>query len=91
MSNYRYKKLLGFDQIMRNFDNEIYKLKGRTLKGLIKAQSVIHESMDSVSPMIPVEHGNMRKSWFCVTSNGAVITKASPSFTNENKDEAQLT
>jgi len=47
------------EHMMQSYRNEIYKLKGRTLKGLIKAQAIIRESMDTTKPLIPVEAGNM--------------------------------
>jgi hypothetical protein len=86
----RFKKLEGFDQMMKSYRNEIYKLKAKTLKGLIKAQSIIRESMDTTRPLIPVESGNLRNSWFCATSNGAVISGKNPKFSNLHNDEAQL-
>ena len=80
----RFRKLEGFEQMMQSYRNEIYKLKGRTLKGLIKAQAIIRESMDTTKPLIPIETGNLKNSWFCVTSNGAVIAGKNPKFNNDH-------
>jgi hypothetical protein len=77
------------DALMR-FNQEVEKVKSRSLQGLIKVQSVIHQDMDATVPKIPVDTGNMRKSYFCATSNGAVIAGKNPSFTDENKDAVQL-
>jgi hypothetical protein len=77
-------------QAITRFNQEVEKVKNRSLQGLIKVQSVIHQDMDATVPKIPVDTGNMRKSYFCATSKGAIIAGKNPSFTNENKDVDQL-
>lgn len=90
MYSSRFKKLEGFEQMLKSYKQEVYKLKSNTLKGMIKAQAMIRESMDATRPLIPVDTGNMRKSWFCVTSNSAVISGKNPAFSNDNYDASKL-
>ena len=81
-------KLKGLSQTLSVLSREIEAIKDRTLKGLIKAQARIHESMDSVAPKIPVDTGNLRRSYFCVTSKGGVIAGRQPRF-DDKRDDAQ--
>lgn len=70
----------GLPTVIKNLNDQIALIKGRTLKGLIRGSSIIKETMDSTPPTIPVDTGNMRHSWFVVTNNGGVIAGRSPSF-----------
>jgi hypothetical protein len=87
----KYKHVYGFGGVIKKLDKEIAALKGRTLKGMIKAQSLIRHSMDAMPPKIPVDLGNLRHSWFCTTSNGAVIAGSGPVFDNTRKDASKMT
>ena len=66
------KNLKGLETVLKNLNKEIRAIKGRTLKGLIRAQIIVRRDMDLVSPKIPVKTGNMRSSYFVVTSDGNV-------------------
>jgi hypothetical protein len=68
----------GFDEVMKNLNDEIVKIKGRTMQGLIKAAIVIRRDMDRTPPLIPVKTGNLRASWFVVTAKGVKSNR--PSF-----------
>lgn len=61
--------LIGTDTVMKNLNKEILKIKGRTLAGLIEASIVIRRDMDKRPPLIPVDEGNLRASWFTTTGN----------------------
>lgn len=63
------KGLLGTDNVMKNLNREILKIKGRTLAGLIEASIVIRRDMDKRPPLIPVDEGNLRASWFTTTGH----------------------
>lgn len=57
-------ELKGVGVVMRNLNKEVNKIKGRSRKGLLQAAIYLRRRMDEVSPMIPVDTGNLRSSWF---------------------------
>jgi len=63
--------LKGLDQVFRNLNKEVAKIEGSTLKGLIRAAVIVRRSMDTTSPKIPVDKGNLRSSYFVITSDGS--------------------
>ena len=80
----------GLPTVIKNLNDQIALIKGRTLKGLIRGSSVIKETMDSTPPTIPVDTGNMRHSWFTVTNNGGVIAGRNPSFVPSKYNDRDL-
>jgi hypothetical protein len=66
-----YKKEL--DVILNNLNKEISGIAGRTLTGFIKSARLIRERTEKGNPVTPVDLGNLRASWFTVTSNGKLI------------------
>jgi hypothetical protein len=60
----------GLDKVLKNLNKEIQGIEGRSMKGLIRASVIVRRSMDNTSPKIPVDTGNLRSSWFVVTSKG---------------------
>jgi hypothetical protein len=60
----------GFDEVMKNLNEEIQKIENRSMQGLIKAAIVIRRDMDRTPPLIPIKTGNLRASWFVVTAKG---------------------
>jgi len=75
-------KLLGTEKVMRNLNREIKKIKGRTTAGLIEASIVIRRDMDKRPPLIPVDLGNLRASWF--TTIGRANPEAGGNFKGED-------
>jgi hypothetical protein len=55
---------------MQNLNEEVEKIEGRTLQGLIKAAIAIRRSMDKSEPTIPVDTGNLRHSYYTVSKQG---------------------
>ena len=76
-------RLEGLNTVLSNLNKEIKKIKGRSLKGLIRAQIIVRRDMESTSPMIPVDTGNLRSSYFSVTSKGNMPEGISPAFIGE--------
>jgi len=82
----------GFEKVMKNLNEEISGIKGRTQKGLIRAGLKIRrESMKNA----PVVTGNLKASAFTVFGKG-VAAGSNPSFEGENAsklatDHASLT
>ncbi len=76
-------RLKGLDQVLRKLNQEVQKIEGRTLKGLIRAGILVRRSMDKESPKIPVDTGNLRQSFFLITSEGKVQMGKQPSFAGQ--------
>lgn len=76
-------KLKGMKQVMRNLDKAIQDIENRSLKGLILAAIYLRRDMEKTSPTIPVDFGNLRSSWFVVTSKGETKT-TSPIFKEDD-------
>lgn len=85
-----YKYVSGIWNFRQNLEKVAGAMKGAGLEGLRQAQAKIHRDMESISPTIPKEFGNLRKSYFCVNSNGTIIAGSSPGFTDERKDTSTL-
>lgn len=64
------KGFIGVDKVMANINREIGKIKNRSVRGLIKAAIVIRRDMDKTPPLIPVDLGNLRASFFITTATG---------------------
>jgi len=71
-------QIKGFPEVMTNLNREIRGIKKRSMAGLINAAAIIRYDMDKTEPLIPVDTGNLRSSWFVTTfysgtSPGVVI------------------
>lgn len=64
------KNFIGLEDVIRNLNKEIHKIKNRSMAGLIKAAIIIRRDMDKTPPLIPVDLGNLRASSFIVTGKG---------------------
>ena len=60
----KFNKINGTDIVIRNLQNEIKKIEGLSMEGLIKSAAIIRRDMDKTEPKIPVDTGNLRSSWF---------------------------
>lgn len=56
--------------IMANLDKELQKIEGRTISGMLESAMYIFDEMDKTPPRIPVDMGNLRASFFIVSSKG---------------------
>jgi hypothetical protein len=56
--------LIGLDNVLANLNKEIKAVKNRTMAGMIKAAIHIRQDMDRTPPLIPLDTGNLRGSWF---------------------------
>jgi len=59
--------LKGMDIVLSNLNKEIKAIEGRTMKGLIQGAIIIHTDMEKTPPLIPIDTGNLRASWFTST------------------------
>ena len=58
----------GLDKVMKDINQEMKAVEGRSMKGMIEAVIHIRREMDDVPPKIPVgKTGHLRGSWFTNT------------------------
>ncbi len=63
---------LQLNDILMELDKEIKNLKKANAKGLVHAAYHIRRETESVYPATPVDLGNLRASWFTVSSYGGI-------------------
>lgn len=81
MAKVKGSKIQGLTKVIKNLNIEINQIKGRSMKGLIKAAILIRRDMDKTPPVIPVDLGNLRASSFIVASN---MVKTDGTFVGPN-------
>jgi len=69
----------GLDKVLAELNKQVKEIEGRTLRGLIRGAVIIRRKIDTVPPVVPVDLGNLRASWFSVTTNSVQAGK-SPEF-----------
>ena len=57
-------ELLGMRTVMNNLNREILKIKAKSMKGLIESAIIIRRDMEKTPPLVPLDTGNLRASWF---------------------------
>lgn len=58
-------KIEGFENVMANLNREIARMGGpASMAGLIEGTIIIRRSMEMTPPLIPIDLGNLRSSWF---------------------------
>jgi hypothetical protein len=72
--------LRGLNNVIRNINILANQIEKKSVKGLIKAAALIRRDMENTSPLIPVDTGNLRASWFVVTSKGGTPRGKTPKF-----------
>jgi hypothetical protein len=70
LGGYKQTTITGLDEVLKNLNVEILGIKERTAKGLILSAALIRNSTENESPLTPVDTGNLRASWFVVSSEG---------------------
>ena len=73
-----------------HFDRVNNRKMKHALRGLVKIQKKVRRNLDTVAPLIPVDTGNARRSWYGVTGTGDVVNGVSPVFDDQNRDAAKL-
>lgn len=64
----------GLRNVLLRINREVLQIEQRTLKGLIKAVALVYNETEQGSIKVPVDTGNLRHSWFTVTSSGKVVS-----------------
>jgi len=66
----------GFKKVEARLQKELLKIKGGTVKGLLVACAEIRRDMEVTPPLIPVDDGNLRASFYIVnTAMSTSLTK----------------
>lgn len=81
----KHRGLIGIDQVMRNLNKELKKIHRKATKGMIEAMILVRRDMDKTPPLIPVDFGNLRVSWF-ITAGETTPVKGGE-FKGENAGE----
>ena len=71
-----------FAKINANLNRELEKIKHRCNKGLIEAAVAIRRDMEITPPLIPIDYGNLKASWFIKTKKSADPISKSMQVTN---------
>lgn len=76
------------DTLISNINRELEKIEGRSLQGFLAAAAYIFDDMDRTPPRIPIDTGNLRASFFIVsTKGGGDHSKGTGDFTGEDASE----
>jgi hypothetical protein len=74
------RKLHGMDKVLVRLGQEIKKIEDRSVKGLIRGGIIIRRGTEQAAPKTPIDTGNLRASWFMVTSKGSVAQGKTAAF-----------
>jgi hypothetical protein len=59
----------GLERVVANLNKEIKGIEDRSLAGLLLAVAMVRRSMEDTPPLIPIEFGNLRASWFATPTS----------------------
>lgn len=62
--------ITGVENVIRNINRELNQVKIRATKGMVVAAGIVRKDMDVTPPLIPVDSGNLRNSWFTRVRHG---------------------
>jgi len=54
----------GMDIVLSNLQRELRKIENRSLVGLIESAAYIRRDMNTTSPIVPIDWGDLNASWF---------------------------
>ena len=63
-------KIKGLNNVMKNLNNEIRAIEGRSTMGLLESAALIRNDMEKTPPLVPVDTGALRASWFATPLAG---------------------
>lgn len=59
-------RVRGINTIMKRLNVKAKEIEFKTTKGMVKVGSLVRRDMEESPPLIPVDTGNLRASWFSV-------------------------
>lgn len=77
-------RVKGMDEVLNNLNAEFKGMKGRLVRGMIKAAIIVRRDMEHSMPYTPVDLGNLRQSWYIATHYG-LADGSSPAFRPDKK------
>lgn len=84
--------LKGFHEASEKLQQGLAKMESGSMRGMILAVAYLRADMDKTNPLIPVDYGNLRSSWFVVTAksteNGRGSIFLGPKAGELSKDHA---
>lgn len=66
--------LKGVRNVVRNINIQLASIQGRTLKGMLMGAALIHNETEKGTVKVPVDTGNLRHSWFIVSSAAKIVS-----------------
>jgi len=81
---------INIDPLLKKISAVYSNIDKKLLMGLCNVQSKMYQDMDHIPPKIPVEYGNLRRSFYAVTSECEVRRGKTPSFTNDRRNATIL-
>lgn len=73
--------MTGMPEVMANLNREIALLKDvKGIRGMVNAAAYIRQQTEQVSPVSPIDFGNLTASWFVVTANATHSVKGQKTF-----------
>jgi hypothetical protein len=64
MNEYSNTGIEGLDEVLQRLDEAIAEIEGRTAAGMLEALIDLRADMEVTPPVIPLDTGNLRASWF---------------------------
>lgn len=74
--------IIGIEEVMRALNAELATVQNKSRSGLVHAAAYIRNETEKRPPLTPVDLGNLRASWFVVSSLWGVKEGKSPKFKN---------
>jgi hypothetical protein len=70
LGGYRQTTVTGLDYVLKRLNEEILGIENRSAKGLVESAVLIRNATENEAPLTPLDTGNLRASWFVVSSEG---------------------
>jgi hypothetical protein len=78
----------GIRSVVEGINKELMNIRGHTLGGLIKATALIRHETEHGAVKTPVDLGNLRASWFVVSSKGSIVRGGGAGHTPEGMSKS---
>lgn len=61
--------------VLSNLNRQIQRVEGRTVAGMLEGAAIIRRDMDKTEPLIPVDRGYLRASWFATPIRQGIMRR----------------
>ena len=76
-------RISGLENVMANLQKQIKGIEVRSVKGLVETSILVRRETETTSPLTPVDLGNLRASYFTVSTVGTVPVADTGTFRNK--------